>query len=484
MRSVVVALILAGLITVAGAQQSFQEYMQSQRHAFLDFREERDREFHEFLKARWEAFRVYRGKAEDSAPKPDTMPEAPREPDPLPDVVMDVEPQPAPAPEPAPEPRPSAPPAPDVVPEPVEPQGVAVRVVFLGHNLDIRVPERWRELSMTRASADAVAAFWADFAEQPVDPVVAQLRQIAEILGLNGWGYMGLSHALAQKVHGAGNAAVATTWGLMLKSSYDARVGFQGGRLFLLYRARESLYDTPYLNLEGRRYYVYQPGDRAPRLTTYAADYPGAEGSLTVALGQTPRAGGEVRSKTLHFSFDGQAYQVSVPVSPAVIEFLGTVPQMDLPVYFRTRPGPDLEEALVGPLREATAGLPRAQQVNLLLRFVQTAFEYQTDHEQFGREDYLLPEETVFYPASDCEDRSVLFAFLVRRVLELDVAVLDYPGHVATALDLGEDGRGVHVVVSGRRLLIADPTYINADAGMVMPIFRDTPPTVLPLWES
>jgi hypothetical protein len=40
------------------------------------------------------------------------------------------------------------------------------------------------------------------------------------------------------------------------------------------------------------------------------------------------------------------------------------------------------------------------------------------------------------------------------------------------------------VQVNGRRLLVADPTYINADAGMVMPDFRDKRPKVVPLWEG
>ena len=72
--------------------------------------------------------------------------------------------------------------------------------------------------------------------------------------------------------------------------------------------------------------------------------------------------------------------------------------------------------------------------VNVLLRFVQTGFSYLTDSEQFGREKFMFPEETLSYPYSDCEDRSFLFAYLVSSLLGLDVIGLDYPGHVATAV--------------------------------------------------
>jgi hypothetical protein len=148
--------------------------------------------------------------------------------------------------------------------------------------------------------------------------------------------------------------------------------------------------------------------------------------------------------------------------------------------YFKARPVA-LEEHLVEPLQEVTAGMEQGSQVDFLLRLVQTAFDYQTDQEQFGREDYLYPEETLYYPASDCEDRSVLFAWLVREVLGLEVAALDYPGHVATAVGL-QDGEGVRVEIDGRALMVADPTYLNARAGMVMPEYRDQRPEVIPLW--
>ncbi|WP_043315933.1 hypothetical protein [Microbulbifer sp. HZ11] len=45
-----------------------------------------------------------------------------------------------------------------------------------------------------------------------------------------------------------------------------------------------------------------------------------------------------------------------------------------------------------------------------LMHVVQNGFKYQTNDEQFGGERYLLPSESIYYNAIDCEDRS-----LVRR---------------------------------------------------------------------
>ena len=79
---------------------------------------------------------------------------------------------------------------------------------------------------------------------------------------------------------------------------------------------------------------------------------------------------------------------------------------------------------------------------NLLINFVQTAFIYQIEEEQFGYERSLWGDETIYYPASDCEDRSILFSILVRELLSLDVVLLHYPGHLVSAVRFSEDIEG------------------------------------------
>ena len=85
-------------------------------------------------------------------------------------------------------------------------------------------------------------------------------------------------------------------------------------------------------------------------------------------------------------------------------------------------------------LTQQIKGKSQKDAANILIDFVQTAFEYQTDDVQFGYERPLFADETFFYPYSDCEDRSILFAHLVKDLLGLDVVLLYYPGHLATAV--------------------------------------------------
>ena len=475
------AAVLVALCPMSVVAEDFGEWKQSQRAGFGDFVEQRDREFHQFLKAEWQAFQVFKGEVLDDTPKPSNIPRAPSEAPP--EVRIPTTPEPPPLGEPAPG-LPTIGNATDRKPDSTPSGGQSVQVSFLGHALQINVPAAWEELRLEGVNRQSVARVWESFARHPAEPVTKQLRAIGKRLALGDWGHLRLSHALGHSLGHDENTEVAITWALLLKSGLDVRVGISNGKLYLLYAAHEQLYDNAFFKLDGTRYYLYEEGDESlNRMKTYDADYTGADSRLAVAPTRAPRAGGDLEMRSLAFRFQGTPYEFEVPVQSALISHLDSIPQMDLPNYFRFTPTPEFAEALLKPLRSAVKGLPEQQQVNLLLRFAQTAFEYQTDQEQFDTENYLFPEETVYHQASDCEDRAALFAWLARRVLDRDVAALDYPGHVATALDLGETGgQGAHVRMNGRRLLVADPTYINADAGMVMPKYKNERAEVIPLW--
>ena len=90
----------------------------------------------------------------------------------------------------------------------------------------------------------------------------------------------------------------------------------------------------------------------------------------------------------------------------------------------------------------------------------------------------MFIEETLHYPASDCEDRSIFFSWLVKSLLNIDVIALDFPGHIATAVEL-KNPVGQVVRYQGKKYTIADPTYINAKVGMKMPQYKKVNPKVI-----
>lgn len=163
------------------------------------------------------------------------------------------------------------------------------------------------------------------------------------------------------------------------------------------------------------------------------------------------------------------------------MDFYRDYPQRDLAIHYKAPMSEELRSSLYQQLKKAVEGKSQKDAANLLLNFVQTAFQYKTDGEQFGYEKPNFPDETFYYPYCDCEDRAMLCSVLVRDLVGLETVLLDYPNHVATAVRFTEQITGDAVVLHGNtKYLICDPTYICASIGTCMEQYKDIRPEVIP----
>lgn len=142
--------------------------------------------------------------------------------------------------------------------------------------------------------------------------------------------------------------------------------------------------------------------------------------------------------------------------------------------YFSSLESILLENSLKASFKPLLKDKSQSEAIDLVLNFVQNAFKYRVDERQFNMEKVMFPSETIFYPYSDCEDRAILFTYMVKTLLDIDVIGVKYPNHMATAVDIQEKIEGEYIKSKGVSYALADPTYINARIGMSMPQFRGT----------
>lgn len=90
-------------------------------------------------------------------------------------------------------------------------------------------------------------------------------------------------------------------------------------------------------------------------------------------------------------------------------------------------------------MTELTAGLSKADAVNVLLRFTQT-IPYVTDTETNGQDEYWkFPLETLYDNGGDCEDTSILFC-AVGKAMGYDTALMIFNGHATGAVSITDMG--------------------------------------------
>jgi hypothetical protein len=378
-------------------------------------------------------------------------------------------------------------PVPEEKPVPdAQEKGKTTNFTFFDAELTIHYDENLKAPSSNEINKETISAFWGALSRANYDDFITQAQYYRKQMKLNDWGYCLLLHKIGESIYqGNRNLTYLFVWFMLAKSGYSAKVGYYQDKVYLLLPSANTLYGASYFTYgnDSNRFYVVSLNGKSQSdvetLYTYDGTYPGADKLINLMVDSSPNIRNTVANKTLKFNYKEKDYVLPVKFDQNAVDFFSDYPQTNLEVYFDAPLSPEASLSLLTELRSIIEGKSEVEAVNILLRFVQTAFAYKIDDEQFGREKFLFPEESLFYLYSDCEDRSVLFAYLVRNLIGLEVIGLDFPGHVATAVKFNTDVKGDQVMYQNQKYIICDPTYINADVGMCMPQFKNTSLSVI-----
>lgn len=464
----------------ANAQEEYEKWLNKQQESFQEFKDKRDKDFTDFLKQEWRKMQLFEGLKRDEKPKPIKMPVVDKLPpiDPKPPkirIIKDI---------PLPEYVPPIELDLEDKPEPVDiERGKTLNLIFFDESLKVIYDEGLKASLGNQISKEGISAFWAALSHANYEDFLTQTLYFKNEMKLNDWGYGMLLNKIAANIYPLSqNERHLFVWFMLLKSGYEAKIGYKEHQIYLLLPSENIIYSVPYFNIEDKRYYIVAFDGKAVRvgtLFTYDGSYPGADKPLVLRIDSVPNFKNIATKKKLKFNYRGKNYNLSLKFNKNVINFFEYYPQTNLEIYFDAPISSDASYSLLSALKPIVKGKAETEAVNMLLRFVQTAFDYKTDQDQFGREKYLFAEETLSYPYSDCEDRSILFAYLVRNLLSLKVIGLDYPGHIATAVHFTNDIKGDYVMYKNKKYIICDPTYINANLGMRMPEVKKATPEVI-----
>lgn len=482
-KASVILVLLTPLLQSLQAQEDFNEWKKKEDAKFQQYMEERDKEFVTFLANEWKQMQLMEGLVPFEKPKPVQLPvckppeQAPREDTSTGKTMISL---------------PAVAPLPESLTTPAEkPQIDAqknrshMKFFFYGFPAELSYDNALKTSLASPINEKAISRFWERLSQSNYPDLLKQISYLAHSMSLNDWGILEFCHAVGKEINGSENEAILFTWFLASKSGYETKVGYSGNQVCLLTATANTLYGVPFFTfVKGKqRYYVvsldpkWKLNDES--IYTYEGDYPGATEPVKFSIKTPPTTEKLSSGKTLKFTYGGQDHAVPVKFSRDAVDFFEYYPQTNFEVYFGALPSTESTTSLLAGLRPLVQGKTEKEAANILLRFVQTAFRYKTDPEQFGREKPLFPDETLYYGYSDCEDRSILFAYLLRTLTGLAVIGLDYPGHIATAVKFSDDIGGDAVLYQGTAYVICDPTYENANVGDCMPEFKGVKPKII-----
>ncbi|HPN38657.1 MAG TPA: hypothetical protein PL041_09650 [Melioribacteraceae bacterium] len=351
---------------------------------------------------------------------------------------------------------------------------------YFGTEIKIAYSKDMKVTVSKNADNKSISKFWEEMSKKNLSDLLSQLSLYKTNVSLNDWGYSILLNSMAKQLYGNDrNSRYCFIWYVLNKSGYKCRIGFIDKNIVLFIPSKTKIFGIPYFTSSDtkERLYVINfdnlSGNLDGSIYTYDGDYPDAKKIVDMNIENSPKILLKEKVRTVNFKYKGTDYVINAKYNNNLVKYYEFYPYTDLSVYFNYRISDDTKNTLLNSLRPLIEGRSKPDAANILLRFVQIGFEYQTDDQQFGREKPLFIEEIMNYPACDCEDRSILYSFLVKELLGLSVIGVDYPGHVATAVKFDVDVPGDYVMYKNQKYVICDPTYINAYIGMAMPQFKD-----------
>ncbi len=478
MRLKFLTMVFAFAIISAGAKTPFDEhrdkmnadfekFRQKTLSDYESFRKKANDDYAEFLKKSWEQFDALKSprKPQDDKPvppKPYKEKETPIKdsPQPIKDIVKPEPPRPQPQPV-----------------KPIEPVPVVDEwhyFSFYGTDLKVRLADDMR-FRLKGCDGNAVADGWKTLSSQKYNNLINDCLEIRKDYGLCDWGYLMMLREMSRSfMNGDCNEARLLMAYVYCQSGYKMKLANSKDNLYMLYASRHVVYDNSYYNIDGTNYY---PLDcKEDKIYINNASFPN-EQPLSLYVTDVPKL---VVGNTPARKLSSQRYKdasVTVSANKNLIDFYGTYPASEVGNNFMTKwamyantPMSDRSKNMLYPaLKSSISGKSQLQQVEILLNFVQTAFVYGYDSKIWGYDRAFFADETLYYPYCDCEDKSILFSHLVRDLVGLDVVLVYYPGHLATAVNFTASVKGDYMMIDGHKFVVCDPTYIGAPVGRTMP---------------
>lgn len=253
----------------------------------------------------------------------------------------------------------------------------------------------------------------------------------------------------------------ATIWFFLTKSGYDTRLTYLDNNIFIYVWSEEDIFETPMILDEGKTFInlscIHSERVSLTQLNLLAFK-PGQSGKpFSFKLEKLPKLSAQIANREIEFMVKERTYRIVFNTDATLFEIMKNYPAFGELEYFNVPMSSAIHSTLISKLEFMIQGKTTNEALGILIGFTRTGFEYKDDKEIFGKSKPMIAEELFHYQYSDCEDRSALFYYLVKEILDLPMLIIAYPDHLSIAIASSQI-KGLPFHYEGREYYVCDPT--------------------------
>lgn len=323
---------------------------------------------------------------------------------------------------------------------------------------------------------------WQELEKQKMaEQVIPGIKNIQKVSGISDYLVFEMIMAyLDNKFPTANDASkMSATHYLLTNMGFGVRIAMDNnGNPFILMPFTDKIFGRSGLKISKTFYVFSTPGrQQVKRIglnSPYLPDNAASGADLTLRMDSL-----NLPMKPYHYSFEHNGLKIEGDMNENIVPMLYRYPQMETKNFAASTLLPDVRKQVVDQLKAQLGDEDPLKSADRLLSLIQYSFPYACDDEVHGFEKPYFFEETLFYPKSDCEDRSIFYSYLLWNALNVENDLIAYPNHEATALKAEKVWGGTsHYSDGTQKYFISDPTYLGAPTGQCMPSFEGVNPVI------
>jgi len=351
-----------------------------------------------------------------------------------------------------------------------------VYISFFGQEIGFIVDSALKNTKFYPKNQTGIANAFNALAMSDYTETLRELKSTQKALNLNDWGIYQLVLKLSESLYEYPDERQLFSWFIFNKLGYDVKIALAKKHLVVMFYSQKIVYATPSFRFGDKKYYLLSEYAKSTssKVYTYKHNYPHANKAFDLTLKTLPKLQEDRREKNLSFKEFGKTFTTKYIYNKNLIDFMATYPQADYEIYFNTPMSQEAYKQIATDIKKYVNAKHASVAINFVLHFVQKAFKYERDQQQFRREKVMFADETLYYEKSDCEDRAILFSYLIKHIFGISAIGVKYKDHMSVALYIPMKGDSVKM--GKRRFVIADPTYINANIGQSMLKYKSKVP--------
>ncbi len=342
---------------------------------------------------------------------------------------------------------------------------------FYGHALHFTTDQIANTKAPYTINKQSVHHALAQTKKASLTTIANEITEAKETYKLDGLGVVLLTDKLVKSVTQSKNTQNILKYNLLKELAYDVQLTYTKTTITCFGRLSQTPASSVYILYKNKRYTNLNFTDLRTQGTRYVYDDTDVEDNFKAFdyTGKAPAISAKQTYKYLTWAFQGKLYHLKAIRNISFNEYLNDLPQFSLGSdYVKMDHSSEFQSSVLLPLENYMAEMSsNTQKCNFLLKFVQSAFKYKTDGDQYGREKYNFPEETVTTTFSDCEDRTLLLAYLYKKLLGFDSVMLHFEKekHVCLGVKIPNRSNSYSFKYKDEAYMVTEPTGIGFDVG-------------------